>query len=359
MGRHWPGVADGRWATPSRSGTLAVTVTKEQRLMAASIRRILAAGTLLALGAGPLAFQTRSDGPDPTSRAYTTSRFLTLHGVRTHVQVWEPADAEASATIIALHHFYGSAQTYDAVGRELADRGVRLVAFDRLGFGLSDRPDPQGRWTGPDAPYTRAFAGQQVLDLLDELGVDRAVVTGTSMGGTATLELALTAPERLAAIVPVASPLTADASLPPLLRPLLRTRWVSGVGALIVRRQSQGIGADRVGGAWLDPSRVTPADIEAHTNFLGLEGYDAGLWWKINSDVPPRLRDAMGPIRDAGVPVVAVVGDSDPLISVDVMRHVAEQTGGGLRVVHCGHIVHQECPLAFAELLAEVAAAHG
>ena len=45
-----------------------------------------------------------------------------------------------------------------------------------------------------------AYAGD-ALALLDELGIDRAVVIGQSMGGWTGVELALAAPERVAGLV--------------------------------------------------------------------------------------------------------------------------------------------------------------
>ena len=45
-----------------------------------------------------------------------------------------------------------------------------------------------------------AFAGQ-VVGLLDHLGVDEAVVAGTSLGANVTLEVAAAAPERVRGMV--------------------------------------------------------------------------------------------------------------------------------------------------------------
>jgi pimeloyl-ACP methyl ester carboxylesterase len=76
------------------------------------------------------------------------------------------------------------------LARELAARGNRVVTFDPLGHGASDRPRDMWRYS------MRAFA-QQTVALLDHLELDEAVVGGTSMGANITLELASLAPERL------------------------------------------------------------------------------------------------------------------------------------------------------------------
>jgi pimeloyl-ACP methyl ester carboxylesterase len=76
------------------------------------------------------------------------------------------------------------------LARELARRGNRVVTFDPLGHGASDRPRDMWRYS------MSAFAIQAVA-LLDHLKLDQAIVGGTSLGANITLEVASLAPERL------------------------------------------------------------------------------------------------------------------------------------------------------------------
>lgn len=69
----------------------------------------------------------------------------------------------------------------------LADR-YRVVAFDRLGYGQSSQAPPRMRH------------GAGVLDVLDALGIERAALVGSSMGGGYCLDAALLAPERVRAL---------------------------------------------------------------------------------------------------------------------------------------------------------------
>ncbi len=76
------------------------------------------------------------------------------------------------------------------LAKELAARGNRVVTFDPLGHGASDRPAEMWRYSMP------AFA-RQLVALLDHLEVDQAIVGGTSLGANITLEVASLAPNRL------------------------------------------------------------------------------------------------------------------------------------------------------------------
>jgi pimeloyl-ACP methyl ester carboxylesterase len=80
------------------------------------------------------------------------------------------------------------------LARDLASRGNRVVTLDLLGHGDSDRPaDP---WR-----YSMGAFAEQVVALLDELGLEEAVIAGTSLGANVALETAALAPERVRGMV--------------------------------------------------------------------------------------------------------------------------------------------------------------
>jgi pimeloyl-ACP methyl ester carboxylesterase len=80
------------------------------------------------------------------------------------------------------------------LAEDLAKHGDRVVTFDLLGHGDSDRPPEMWR-------YSIAAFAQQALALLNHLGEDEAIVGGTSLGANVTLELASIAPERLRGMI--------------------------------------------------------------------------------------------------------------------------------------------------------------
>jgi pimeloyl-ACP methyl ester carboxylesterase len=73
---------------------------------------------------------------------------------------------------------------------ELAERGNHVYVLDPLGHGDSDRP--------PDmACYSMSLFAEQTLALMDHVGLDEAVVGGTSLGANVALETIVAAPERV------------------------------------------------------------------------------------------------------------------------------------------------------------------
>ena len=80
------------------------------------------------------------------------------------------------------------------LARDLARRGNQVITFDPLGHGASDRP--REMWH-----YSIAAFAKQTVALLDHLGLEAAIVGGTSMGANITLEVASLAPERLRGMI--------------------------------------------------------------------------------------------------------------------------------------------------------------
>jgi pimeloyl-ACP methyl ester carboxylesterase len=97
---------------------------------------------------------------------------------------------EGPRTTVLMPGLLLSQKMQRRLARDLARRGSRVVTFDPLGHGESDRPREMWRYSIP------AFALQTVA-LLDHLELEQAVIGGTSLGANITLEVASIAPERV------------------------------------------------------------------------------------------------------------------------------------------------------------------
>jgi pimeloyl-ACP methyl ester carboxylesterase len=91
--------------------------------------------------------------------------------------------------IVLVHGLLMNRRMFERLGPALAERGNRAICVDLLGHGRSDRPEDLRLYSMP------LFA-RQVAALLDHLGLDSAVVGGTSLGANVALELATHDPER-------------------------------------------------------------------------------------------------------------------------------------------------------------------
>jgi pimeloyl-ACP methyl ester carboxylesterase len=116
---------------------------------------------------------------------------VTPTGVRGRTARSAPA---GSRPLILLHGLLLSQEMHRPLAEELASRGNRVITLDLLGHGASDRPRDMWRYSMPGF-------GEQVIALMDHLGLEQAAVMGTSLGANAALEVASKRPERLRGMV--------------------------------------------------------------------------------------------------------------------------------------------------------------
>jgi len=105
------------------------------------------------------------------------------------------ADESGDGIPVVLLHGLTATRRYVVMGSRALERsGHRVVAYDARGHGRSS-PARAG-----DA-YRYEDLGRDLIAVLDDRGIERAVLAGASMGAHTLLWLALQAPERVAGLV--------------------------------------------------------------------------------------------------------------------------------------------------------------
>ena len=95
-------------------------------------------------------------------------------------------------TLVLLHQMVQSSLQFQPALPHLAARGLRAVAVDMPGYGMSD---------GPQEPPSAEDYAQVVPALLDHLEVDRAIVCGHHTGATVAVACAHRYPERVSKLI--------------------------------------------------------------------------------------------------------------------------------------------------------------
>ncbi|MGE0532214.1 MAG: alpha/beta fold hydrolase [Hyphomonadaceae bacterium] len=118
----------------------------------------------------------------------------TIDDLTLYARDYPPLAPQTGAPVICLHGLTRNSRDFEIIAPRIAALGRRVIVPDMRGRGQSaNDPDP--------AHYVPAVYAQDVVKLMDDLGVPKAVFIGTSMGGLITLVIAATAPDRIAASV--------------------------------------------------------------------------------------------------------------------------------------------------------------
>ena len=123
-----------------------------------------------------------------------TDRRWTSDELSLYARDYAGAEGAALLPVIAIHGLTRNSADFGTVAPLIAATGRRVLALDVRGRGRSDRAaDPM--------TYQPPVYAKDVLALLDQAGVGRAVFLGTSMGGLITMALTAMAPDRVAAAI--------------------------------------------------------------------------------------------------------------------------------------------------------------
>ena len=239
--------------------------------------------------------------------------------------------------VLLVHGLADSAYTWHRNLRALAAAGFRAVAYDHPGCGQSTLP--AGFRFGVDK-----LSGLAV-GLLDALGIERAHLVGSSMGGGIGLQLAVHRPERLRRVVLVDATCYRAA-----FRPLGYLARCSSLCALCCR----------LGGPWLaepvlrrvygDTSLLTPQVVAQYRMAAERPEYRQACAGMLRDYWNGAFAETARRYREIRLPLLLVWGARDVCIRARYGRHLAADTGAELIVIaKAGHLVQQASPDSFNE----------
>lgn len=239
--------------------------------------------------------------------------------------------------LVLLHAFPLHAGMFDAMIADLGPERPRVVCPDLRGFGRSPGA-PAG-----DAPSIDAM-GDDVVGLLDRLGIDRAVVGGVSLGGYVVMALLRNHPDRVAAALLIDTKASADDDPARANRERIATSVVA-VGTRVLHPMLDTL---------LGPAaRADDTLVAAVTGWIDAARPESVAWAQLAMATRP---ESFGTLAGAGVPVAVVVGEDDVLTTHDdaLAMAAACQPPAPVHVIPgAGHLSPVERPDAMAGALRE------
>lgn len=128
------------------------------------------------------------------TQTFADRRWTSADGLSLYARDYAAASGPAKLPVIAIHGLTRNSADFEAIAPLIAQSGRRVLALDVRGRGRSDRaPDPM--------TYQPPTYAQDVLALMKDLGIERAVFLGTSMGGLITMALAAIRSKVIAAAI--------------------------------------------------------------------------------------------------------------------------------------------------------------
>ena len=246
--------------------------------------------------------------------------FLTTRSRETHI-----LDVGEGEVILLIHGSTGSIADWQEKIVERLAGSYRVVAFDSYGFGLSERND--------SFEYGHALWTQQAIDVLDALGIEKAVVVGHSAGAMTAVLLAADHPKRFRGVVLTGHGLSAD--------PAQMLPFLPGVGELWAAQRSV------IGDTFSNGHRE---QAEAVHQIRGTRAaYLSFMRSQYVSETSFRLLD--GGYEEVAVPLLQMHGTLDRSQTIESARELSSRMADTRFVAFEGsyHFIHIEAPDQWAD----------
>jgi pimeloyl-ACP methyl ester carboxylesterase len=261
----------------------------------------------------------------------TESGFLKVEGGQLYYEI-----AGSGPALVLIHAGVANHSMWDIQFEEFANH-FRVIRYDARGFGKTR--------TDKDASYSNR---QDIKDLLNHLGIDKAYILGISRGGQIAIEFTLEFPERASALIPVAAGVGGypwkenEFEMPTFIKmeELEKNKDWEALADLHVKVWVDGFYRD----GQADPAVREKLREMCMYNFTHVE--ENGTPRQLT---PPGW-ERLGDIK---VPTLVIIGDIDSATEVEVSHALAEKIPGAKLAIFPGvaHMVNMEKPAEFNKVV--------
>lgn len=263
---------------------------------------------------------------------------ITDDGVHLHYE-----ETGAGTPLIFVHEFAGDHRSWEAQMRHFG-RQYRAIAYAARGYPPSDVPESP-------SSYSQARAADDILTVLEHLGIDKAHICGLSMGGFATLHFGFRHPGRALSLCVAGCGYGAE----PERRDVFRAEADATVAALLqdgmpafAARYAHG--PTRVQFEAKDPRGFAEfaAQLAEHSA-LGSANTQLGC-----QKERPSLYTLTKEMEALTVPTLILTGDEDwPCLAPGLLMKRTIPTAALSVMPNCGHTINLEAPDLFNSIVGD------
>jgi pimeloyl-ACP methyl ester carboxylesterase len=271
------------------------------------------------------------DKPRAALEAAYPGDYRTVDGVRLRLRDTGPRDAP---TVILIHGFGSSLDTWEPWARALSAK-YRVIRFDLPGFGLTG-PDPTG-------DYTDAREIKILVDLMDQLGIQRASLIGNSLGGRIAWNFAALHPDRVTRLVLVSPDGFASPGFEYGVAP--KTPLMMRALPYVAPR---GLLKANLAAAYANPEHLSEATLTRYRDMMLAPGVRPAILARMGQVI---LRDPAPTLARIQAPTLLLWGEQDHMIPIanaaDYLKDLPHATL--IRLPNLGHVPFEEDPATSLE----------
>lgn len=286
----------------------------------------------------PFPFFDETKELNETTRKTLGGSFIALTDGVTHYQLSGP---ENGIPVVLVHGFSVPSFIFDPTFEFLAQTGFRVLRYDLIGRGFSDKPNLR---------YDIDLFVKQLKDLLDALNMQKVDLVGLSMGGPVTAAFIEKYPRYVRNHVLIDPSGTRRVELPP----LLKVVRVPILGELLIGLFGSGSMLKGVASDIFDPDLVEVFQ-EKYKVQMQYHGFKRAILSTLRSGMLDTFMPTYTRVGGLKKPTLLFWGENDTTtlfedhaLILQALPHAEFHA-----IPNCGHIPHYEKPAVVNPLLLE------
>ena len=272
-----------------------------------------------------------------------TATFATAQGIeiyyeKTDFVCQEGKDCTNPPVIFLLYGFGANTFSFREVTEPLSQLGD-VFAYDRPGFGLSERPTS---WEGEN-PY--GSVGQDLIldELIAQFASGREVIlVGHSAGGTLAAQYVVDNKDAIQGLILISPAILSTGGSPSWLNWVFSIPQLDHLGPLLVSSIASS-GMDLLNESWYNQELITDEVKAGYRKPLNVIGWEEGFW---EFNRAPREFDVKDRLDEITVPTLLLTGDTDTVVATADTEALANLIKDSVLFVipDSGHLAQEETP---------------
>ena len=247
-------------------------------------------------------------------------------------------DCSNPPVIFLMHGFGANTFSFREMTEPLSQLGD-VIAYDRPGFGLSERPTS---WEGQN-PY--GSIGQDLIldQLISEFASGRDVIlVGHSAGGTLAAQYVVDNKDAIQGLILISPAILSTGGSPSWLNWVFSIPQLDHLGPLLVSSIASS-GMDLLNESWYNKDLITEEVKAGYREPLSVIGWEEGFW---EFNRAPRAFDVKDRLDEITVPTLLITGDTDTVVATADTEALANMINDSVLFVipQSGHLAQEETP---------------
>jgi pimeloyl-ACP methyl ester carboxylesterase len=269
---------------------------------------------------------------------FASAQGIEIYYEKTDFACQEGKDCSNPPVIFLMHGFGANTFSFREVTEPLSQLGD-VIAYDRPGFGLSERPTS---WKGEN-PY--GSIGQDLIldQLITEFASGRNVIlVGHSAGGTLAAQYVVDNKDAIQGLILISPAILSTGGSPSWFNWVFSIPQLDHLGPLLVSSIASS-GMDLLNESWYNKDLITEEVKAGYREPLSVIGWEEGFW---EFNRAPRAFDVKDRLDEITVPTLLITGDTDTVVATADTEALASMIKDSVLFVipQSGHLAQEETP---------------